>query len=408
MRWQTRAIAFLHVLFCSPSYATDVAFGVDSLPTLIDSADVIAVTRRIELIKTTDDYRIYSAIINEVSAGNATAGDNMLFAVPRLSDLAQGDLVKVSVLFLTGPMDRATSVTVMGQDSDSLFWLTGANNGRIDRTDVRIAAIRAYRVFQDDEPRSTWITTQLRDSDELLQQSALIELAKPRYANDVDTYALLGATTSNQTLAEATQDLALELLQISASALALPALKDIAVAGATTQERRIRAIRSIGAIPGGDAVLRDLQQEPATRDLATAERERLRGLSAGLPTSDSVLEGLASMDPEIRAQAISDLRTTEVAGDTIALVAPLIDPSASTNLGERAILIDHLGTLSSGDAAALLERVARDRSQSEPLRNAAILALAQMDPSFSGARLQTLATNLEDGTLKELAELLSE
>jgi hypothetical protein len=31
-----------------------------------------------------------------------------------------------------------------------------------------------------------------------------------------------------------------------------------------------------------------------------------------------------------------------------------------------------------------------------------------MDPRVAGAPLQTLATSLEDGTLKELAELLAE
>jgi len=404
-----RTIALLQiVMFFSPSFATDFAFGVDSFPTLIDAADVIAVTRRIELIKTNDDYRIYSAVIDEVSAGNTPAGSSVLFAVPQLSDLAQDDLTKISLLFLTGPMDRATSLIVMGQDSDSLFWLTGGNNGRVDRTDDRVAAIRSYRVFQDDEPRPAWITTQLRDSDELLQRSALIELAKPRYAQDTNTYSLLGATAMNPNMADAARDLALELLKISASPLALAVLKDIAVAGALTQDRRARAIRFIGAIDGGDAVLRDLEQEPATRDLATAERERLRGLSAGLPSSASVLEGLASTDAEIRAQAISDLRETAVTGNTLTVIAPLIDPQASTNLGERAILIDHLATLNTADAAALLERVARDRNQSEPLRNAAILALAQMDPQFSRTPLQTLATNLEDGTLKELADILAE
>jgi HEAT repeat protein len=129
---------------------------------------------------------------------------------------------------------------------------------------------------------------------------------------------------------------------------------------------------------------------------------------SGEPSSASVLEGLASGDLRIRAQAISDLRRTAVTGDMLPVVAPLVDPSASTNLGERAILIDHLGTLNSDDAAALLERVARDRSQSEPVRNAAVLALARMDPRVAGAPLQTLATSLEDGTLKELAELLAE
>jgi hypothetical protein len=409
LSWLSRTLLFAQIAAAtSPSHAVDLAFGVDSLPVLTDAADVIAVVRSIEPADRTDDYRVYGAVIAEVVVGNASLGSRVLFAVPQLLDLEQDDLDKSALLFLSGPMDRATSVDVLGRNAEALFWLAGGSAGRIEPTNARISAIRSYKAFQEDEPRSPWITTQLRSNDELLQRSALIELAKPRYADDVATYNLLGATAMNPSAAEPVQDLAQELLHVSASPLALPALKAIALAEATTPERRTRAIRSIGSIEGGEAELRDLAGDPATRTLATAELRRLSGFGPGEPSSASVLEGLASGDVRIRAQAISDLRRTAVTGDTVPVVAPLIDPSASTNLGERAILIDHLGTVNSDDAAALLERVARDRSQSEPVRNAALLALARMDPRVASGALRTLATGLEDGTLKDLAELLAE
>jgi hypothetical protein len=401
------------VIGTAPIRAADVAFGADGLSVLIDEADSVIEAGRIELVRRDHDaVLVYSAVIGDtIAKKRMERGRTVLFAVPRLATLEETPPDgAVHVLFLSPPVDAETAREILRDVPGPLHWLTGGHYGRIDRSAERIDAIQRYARLGADDDKLTWAQSIVRSRDELLQRSALIELAKPQYADNDVKYALLAATAVDSGAAESTKDLAVQLLEISESPRALTPLRDIAIADVTPEGRRRTAMLSVGRIPGGEAVLRDLSRhsDPTIQDLAGGEIERLLGPDPTLPSPASVLSGLSSPEAGIRSRAIYDLGRVSGTTGTLPVVVRLLGEGATTNVGERAILIDHLASLNTTEAAEALAAVTLDMRQPEALRNAAILALADMNPSVSGAVLRQLATGLEDGALRELAELLAD
>ncbi len=335
----------------------------------------------------------------------------MLIGVPRLAAIEDSALGgAMHVLFLSAPVEAETARSILAGQRDALHWLTSGPFGRIDSTTERLDAIRSYSRLADDERKVPWAASIVRSRDEMLQRSALFELAKPLYAEDGNKYALLGATAIDDVATESTKDLAVELLELAESPRALTPLRDIAIAGATPAGRRLTAIRSIGRLPGGEMVLADLQRQADTtiRRFAEAEIQRLLGQDPAMPTPVSVLAGLGSTDVATRSRAIYDLGRIPNVPGTLPDVIRLLEARASTNAGERMALVEHLAELNTAESAEALGKVALDRTQPEALRNAAILALANMGSSASSAALRQLAASLEDGTLRQIAELLVE
>jgi hypothetical protein len=189
----------------------------------------------------------------------------------------------------------------------------------------------------------------------------------------------------------------------------VPRLREIATAGVTPEGRRLTAIRSIGRLPGGAAVLADLQQQPdAIGGFATRELQRLRGTDPSLPSAAAVLLGLGSNDVVVRSRAIQDLGRIPAVPNVLQAIVPLLETGATTNTGERVSLLQYLAALDTAESAEAAAAVARDRRQPEAARNAAILALTGMSSSTSSMLLRQLATDLEDGAPRRVAELVAD
>jgi hypothetical protein len=258
----------------APAYSDDLPFGADALRQL--STQATAVVRSSQPSRQGSDsaraddptrakYAVFSVAVAEVLKGDLTVGASIRIAFPESLVIQDLDQLKDAILFLRPFTDVDTAQSNIPQNG-TVYLVISGRYGAVDSAPPnRAEAIKQYLgSTSNDAIRSetvlSWTDRYIKDPDPFLQRSAVVELYHERgQARALDQ---LSTALKSDAVLPASKSIAIDALKENATAAAAQQLRDVAEDDKTHRTLRERAIKAVGAMPGGRNQLQQWSSSP--------------------------------------------------------------------------------------------------------------------------------------------------
>lgn len=255
-----------------PAYSDDLPFGADALRELTTQASaVVRASQPSRLAADSADdasrakYALFSVTVAEVLKGDLAVGTSIRIAFPESLTIQNVNQLKDAILFVRPFREVDMAQTNIPQGGTAYLVISG-RYGAVDSAPAnRKEAIKQYLdSTSNDAIRSetvlSWTDQYIKDSDPFLQRSAVVDLYHER--SQAKALEQLSNAVKSDAVLPASKAVAIDALKENSTDAAVQQLRGVAEDDKTQRALRERAIKAVGAMPGGRNQLQQWSTSP--------------------------------------------------------------------------------------------------------------------------------------------------